>query len=117
MHTGDLGYYDENGCIFVVDRIKEILKVKGHHVAPVEIEEHLNKHPDITESAVIGVPHLLDNNHPMAFILRKSNAKVYKENLIQTFFPIKCLLKNLNKKVDRCLISNKFCVRSQRKIY
>ncbi|MFG3619501.1 long-chain fatty acid--CoA ligase [Nocardia sp. NPDC047654] len=56
LHTGDLGYRDEDGYVFVVDRKKDLVIRGGYNVYPREIEEVLYAHPSITEAAVIGVP-------------------------------------------------------------
>ncbi|ORX94131.1 acetyl-CoA synthetase-like protein [Basidiobolus meristosporus CBS 931.73] len=55
-HTGDVGYIDENNNIYVVDRIKEIIKYDNNQVAPAELEELLLIHPAVSEAAVIGYP-------------------------------------------------------------
>jgi acyl-CoA synthetase (AMP-forming)/AMP-acid ligase II len=54
LHTGDVGYIDQDGYFFVVDRIKELIKVKGFQVAPAELEGCLLTHPGIADCAVIG---------------------------------------------------------------
>lgn len=76
MHSGDIGYVDEDGEFFIVDRIKEILKYRGMQIAPTEIENVLMSHPAVLEVAVIGVPHLLDDEHPLAFVTKKPGTKV-----------------------------------------
>jgi len=55
LHTGDVGELDEDGQLWIVDRIKELIKVKGYQVAPAELEAILVKHPKINDAAVIGV--------------------------------------------------------------
>jgi long-chain acyl-CoA synthetase len=55
LHTGDLGYIDSEGYVFVVDRLKEVIITSGFNVYPREIEELLYQHPLITEAAVIGI--------------------------------------------------------------
>lgn len=83
MHTGDIAYYDENGEFFIVDRLKETLKYRGFQISPSEIENLLQSHPDVVEVAVVGVPHLQDDKHPIAFITKVPGSKVrfYRKNL------------------------------------
>ena len=56
LHTGDMGYYDENGFIYIVDRKKDMIITGGENVFPREVEEVLYRHPAVLEAAVIGVP-------------------------------------------------------------
>ncbi|MBO0842347.1 MAG: AMP-binding protein [Nocardioides sp.] len=56
LHTGDVGRLDEHGCLKITDRIKDMFTVGGFNVYPAEVENALAQHPDIVESAVIGVP-------------------------------------------------------------
>ncbi|KAE8878580.1 hypothetical protein PF003_g37187 [Phytophthora fragariae] len=51
VRTGDVGYIDQDGYIFIVDRINELIKYKGHQVAPAELEDVVNSHPQVAESA------------------------------------------------------------------
>ncbi|KAH6886157.1 4-coumarate-CoA ligase [Thelonectria olida] len=55
MKTGDIGYVDDNGYLFIVDRAKEMIKVKGHQVAPAELEAILITHPLVNDAAVCGI--------------------------------------------------------------
>ncbi|NGN91813.1 AMP-binding protein [Nocardioides sp. KC13] len=56
LHTGDVGYLDEHGCLKITDRIKDMFTVGGFNVYPAEVENTLAAHPGIVEAAVIGVP-------------------------------------------------------------
>jgi long-chain acyl-CoA synthetase len=57
FHTGDIARVDEDGFIFIVDRVKDLIIRGGYNVYPREIEEVLYEHPGVAEAAVIGVPH------------------------------------------------------------
>jgi acyl-CoA synthetase (AMP-forming)/AMP-acid ligase II len=56
FHTGDIGYVDDDGFVYVVDRKKDMIKSGGFNVYPKEVEEVLYRHPDVLEAAVIGLP-------------------------------------------------------------
>lgn len=53
LHTGDIGYVDDDDEIFIVDRLKELIKFKGYQVAPAELEALLISHPCIEDAAVV----------------------------------------------------------------
>ncbi|XP_077545657.1 uncharacterized protein LOC144158570 isoform X2 [Haemaphysalis longicornis] len=55
--TGDTGYYNASGQLYVLDRMKDLIKCNDQQVAPAELEELLHGHPDVTQAAVVGVPH------------------------------------------------------------
>ena len=71
LHTGDIGRVDEDGYLTVVDRLKELIKVKGFQVAPAELESVLLKHPKIADVAVIPVADEESGEVPKAFIVRR----------------------------------------------
>lgn len=56
FHTGDLGYFDDDGFLFIVGRIKELIIRGGYNVYPVEIEDVIQGHPAVAEAAVVGIP-------------------------------------------------------------
>jgi 4-coumarate--CoA ligase len=53
LHTGDIGFVDDDDEIFIVDRLKELIKFKGYQVAPAELEALLISHPSIDDAAVV----------------------------------------------------------------
>ena len=57
FHSGDLGRFDEDGYLYVVDRKKDMIKTGGENVASREVEETIFRHPKVAEVAVFGVPH------------------------------------------------------------
>lgn len=73
LHTGDIGFVDENRCLYIVDRLKELIKVRGYQVAPAELEDLLLSHPQIADCAVVGVQDEKAGELPKGFIVRKDN--------------------------------------------
>jgi long-chain acyl-CoA synthetase len=57
LHSGDVGFLDEDGFVYLVGRKKDLIIKGGENIAPREIEELLYEHPDVAEAAVVGVPH------------------------------------------------------------
>lgn len=84
LRTGDLCYIDEDGFIFVVDRLKELIKYKGYQVPPAELEALLLTHPEISDAAVIPFPDKDVGQFPMAYIVRKSGSTI-SESAIMDF--------------------------------
>ena len=84
LRTGDYGRLDDEGYLFLLDRIKDLIKYKGHSVYPREIEEVLYEHPAIQECAVIGVPDPIKGEDIKAFIILKkeSKGKVTEQDII-----------------------------------
>ncbi|MFD8209774.1 AMP-binding protein [Streptomyces sp. NPDC059695] len=74
VHTGDVGRVDEDGWLFVVDRVKELIKYKGFQVAPAELEALLLAHEGIADAAVIGVTDADGTEIPKAFVVRRPTA-------------------------------------------
>jgi len=75
LRTGDVGYMDEDGYVFIVDRIKDMLLCGGYNVYPRNIEEAIYQHPSVAECCVIGVPDTYRGQSPKAFIALKPGAE------------------------------------------
>ena len=80
FHTGDILYYDEKQNFYVVDRIKDMIKVKGFQVSPTELEDEIKKIDGVSEVSVIGVPHDKYGEAPKAFIV-KSDPNITEESI------------------------------------
>lgn len=70
FHTGDVGYFDDDGEWFIVDRLKELIKYKGFQVPPAELEALILTHPNVKDVGVIGVPDESVGELPMAFVVK-----------------------------------------------
>nr|AHM88424.1 4CL6 [Fraxinus mandshurica] len=84
LRTGDLCYVDEDGFIFVVDRLKELIKYKGYQVPPAELEALLLTHPEIADAAVIPFPDEKVGQFPMAYVVRKTGSSI-SESAVMDF--------------------------------
>ncbi|CAG7723148.1 unnamed protein product [Allacma fusca] len=80
-HTGDIGYYDNDDCLWIVDRLKELIKVKGFQVAPSELEDLLRGHEKVEDVAVIGVPDAEWGELPRAYIVKKDGQNLVEDEL------------------------------------
>ncbi|MEV7543939.1 AMP-binding protein [Streptomyces sp. NPDC089915] len=81
LHTGDIGFVDADGYLTIVDRLKDMIVVVGGHVYTVELEDVLNSHPQVLQSAVLGVPdaNLMERVH--AAVVRTPGADVGETEL------------------------------------
>jgi acyl-CoA synthetase (AMP-forming)/AMP-acid ligase II len=83
LHTGDLARVDAAGCVYIVERLKELIKYKGYQVAPAELEALLLTHPGVTDVAVVGVVHNVSGEEiPKAFVVRKRGVGLSKGEVI-----------------------------------
>lgn len=76
LHTGDMACVDSDGCVYIVDRLKELIKYKGYQVPPAELEALLLTHPDIADAAVVGVNDADGEEVPKAFVVKQSGAEL-----------------------------------------
>ena len=74
LHTGDIGYLDDDGYLFIVDRKKDMIIKGGENIYPAELEALLYAHPGVAEAAVVGVPDEKYGENVVAFVVPKSDA-------------------------------------------
>lgn len=83
LHTGDLGSLDEDGYVYIADRLKDMIIMGGEKIYPREIEDLLYAHPAVKEVAAIGVPHPLRGEVPQAYVVLKEDAATSEKELRQ----------------------------------
>lgn len=82
LRTGDICYFDNEGFLFYVERMKDLIKYKAYQVAPAELEHLLLSHPEISDAAVVPYPQEEAGQIPVAFIVRKSGNLVNESQII-----------------------------------
>ncbi|CAH8383144.1 unnamed protein product [Eruca vesicaria subsp. sativa] len=81
LHTGDIGFVDDDDEIFIVDRLKELIKFKGYQVAPAEIEALLISHPYIEDAAVVAMKDEVGDEVPVAFVVRLEGSQLTEDDV------------------------------------
>lgn len=91
LHTGDLGQVDEEGCVYLTCRLKELIKVNSYQVAPAELEGLLVSHPAVADAAVVGRPDEVRGEAPVAFVVKRGDvsAEELKSWLAEQVTPYK----------------------------
>ncbi len=87
LRTGDLGTVDADGYLFIRDRLKELIKVKGFQVAPAEVEAELLGLPGVADAAVIGMPDDEAGERPLAFVVRQPGRDITAEAILEALRP------------------------------
>jgi long-chain acyl-CoA synthetase len=83
LHTGDVGYLDQDGYLYITDRIKDMIIKGGYNIYPTEIEGYLEEHPAVGEVAVIGIPDKKYGEEIMAFVVRVPGQELGEDGLIE----------------------------------
>ncbi|MBI1378370.1 MAG: AMP-binding protein [Frankiales bacterium] len=81
LHTGDIGHIDADGHLYVVDRLKELIKYKGFQVPPAELEALLLTHPAVADAAVVGMPDDEAGEIPVAHVVLRPGAEATPEDI------------------------------------
>ncbi len=82
LRTGDIGHVDEDGYLYVVDRLKELIKYRGFQVPPAELEALLLQHPGVADAAVIPAPDPNAGEVPKAFVVKTPGAELTEGELM-----------------------------------
>jgi fatty-acyl-CoA synthase len=82
FRTGDVAYADKEGFLFLVDRKKDIIISGGENIASIEVEQTIMTHPDVSEAAVIGIPHERWGETPRAIVSLRPGARLQERELI-----------------------------------
>ncbi|XP_026314983.1 4-coumarate--CoA ligase 1-like [Hyposmocoma kahamanoa] len=83
LKTGDIGYYDQDGTFFIVDRLKELIKYKGSQVPPATVENVLLQHPGVAECGVVGAPDEKAGELTTAFVVKKYGVDITEKEIIE----------------------------------
>jgi len=83
LHTGDAGYLDEDGYLYIHDRVKDMIVTGGENVYPAEVEHALYGHPTIADVAVIGVPDERWGEAVKALVVLKPGATLDRESILR----------------------------------
>jgi len=83
LHTGDVGYFDDGGYLVLVDRVKDMIIRGGENIYPKEIENVLYGHSAVLEAAVVGRPHDVLGEEPVAFVALRTPGSATQEELIE----------------------------------
>jgi acyl-CoA synthetase (AMP-forming)/AMP-acid ligase II len=81
LHTGDIGHIDSDGHLYIVDRLKELIKYKGFQVPPAELEALLLTHPAVADAAVVGLPDEEAGEIPVAHVVLRPGAEATPEEI------------------------------------
>nr|AID51448.1 4-coumaroyl:CoA-ligase [Astragalus membranaceus]UWV84637.1 4-coumaroyl:CoA-ligase [Astragalus mongholicus] len=97
LHTGDIGFIDDDDELFIVDRLKELIKYKGYQVAPAELEAMLISHPNISDAAVVPMKDEAAGEVPVAFVVRSNGSKITEDEIKQYISQQVVFYKRINK--------------------
>ncbi|CAL5029002.1 unnamed protein product [Urochloa decumbens] len=105
LHTGDIGYVDDNDEIVIVDRLKELIKDKGFQVAPAELEAMLIAHPGIADAAIVPMKDDSCGKIPVAFVVTSDGPEI-TEDAIKQYVAKQCSRCSMADSEEDCADAN-----------
>lgn len=81
FHTGDVGHFDDDGYLFLVDRVRDIIKFTYYMISPSEVEEVIMKHPGVVAVCVVGIPDMLWTELPAAVVMKNDDYDVTESEI------------------------------------
>ncbi|CAA6671205.1 unnamed protein product [Spirodela intermedia] len=112
LHTGDVGYIDDDGDVFIVDRIKELIKYKGFQVAPAELEDVLLSHPSVQDAAVFPLPDEEAGEIPAACVVMARAAGESEEEIMGSLHFVDAIPKSPSGKIMRRFLRDELLKKS-----
>ncbi|PWA63011.1 AMP-dependent synthetase and ligase family protein [Artemisia annua] len=103
LKTGDLCYFDSDGFLYIVDRLKELIKYKAYQVPPAELERYLQSIPEVADAAVIPYPDEDAGQIPMAYIVRRPGSKINEAQIMEIIAKKACLRITIQKDSKSCI--------------
>ena len=100
LYTGDIGEFDEDGCLYIRDRKKDLVIVGGYNVYPREVEEVLHSHPEVVEAAVVGQPDAYRGEVLRAFVVLRQGSSV-DADMLHAFCKTNLARYKLPARIDR----------------
>lgn len=82
LHSGDVGHFDEDGFLFVLDRKTDIIKYRGYTISPSQVEAEILKHPGVVTVCVVGVPDAMCTELPASVVLKNAAVNVTEQEII-----------------------------------
>lgn len=81
LHTGDIGHFDENGNLYVVDRKKDVIKHRGYQYSSAQVEDVISTHPSVSTVAVVSIPDDIVTDLPAAVIVKVKNLEISEKEI------------------------------------
>ncbi|XP_057978094.1 4-coumarate--CoA ligase-like 6 [Malania oleifera] len=82
LHTGDIAYFDHDGYLYIIDRLKDVIKYKGFQIAPADLEAVLFSHPEVLDAAVVAARDETAGEVPVAFVVKKHGSALSESTII-----------------------------------